>query len=341
MRRFPPILLALSMVMSALYSLAVLQGPPGIRTLCRVQSARRALGEEMARRGVPFDEHLPFLGVEWSEITTTQGDLESKTLSARSVWALRALRWFERAGLHPGDRVLVFSSSSFPALLVSVLLAAQEAGLDVTCVVSLGASSYGANRPEAPWPVMEGCLLRSRVLQRPALAYTLGGEGETGGGIPPKGLETLIRSARSAGVPIWRDRILERKLQLVRSAGPKLVVSIGGSAANLGDDPAVLEVPSGLVMPRPDAGNGLVGEVLRMGTPVLYLIDLKGLHRREGLGAGRSWVPALGLALFLAVLGVNRRFVLLEGHEGGQAMAGSAPPPGGDGAEVRIEARAR
>ncbi|MCX7828916.1 MAG: poly-gamma-glutamate system protein, partial [Thermanaerothrix sp.] len=167
-----------------------------------------------------------------------------------------------------------------------------------------------ANRPEAPWPVMEDCLLRSRVLKRPALAYTLGGEGETGGGMPPEGLEVLLRSAR--GVPLWKDRVLQRKLRLVKARSPKLVVSIGGSAANLGDDPAILEVRSGLVMPRADGGNGLVGHVLRMGVPVLYLIDLKDLNRREGLSLGRSWVSAAGVLLFLAAMGFNRRFALLD-----------------------------
>ncbi|MCX7828937.1 MAG: poly-gamma-glutamate system protein, partial [Thermanaerothrix sp.] len=143
MRRFPPLLWVLSAALSILYGLSLIQGPLGLRVLWQIERARRVLGFELARRGVPLDQKRPFLGVEWSVTTTTQGDLESKVLSARSIWGLRALGWFRKAGLRPGDGVLVFSSSSFPALLTSVLVAAQEAGLDVDHVVSLGASSYG------------------------------------------------------------------------------------------------------------------------------------------------------------------------------------------------------
>ena len=54
------------------------------------------------------------IGVEWSGITTTLGDLSSKRTSCNPAWAVQFSRWFEELGLKPGDRIAIYSSGSFP-----------------------------------------------------------------------------------------------------------------------------------------------------------------------------------------------------------------------------------
>lgn len=307
---FPRRLVALSVLLGALLLIPPgLLDPEGLRALWRYRAARDAISRHLASRKLPLDPRYPFLGVDWSITTTTQGELGAKRLSHSPIWALRAVGWFKEAGLKPGDRIAIFSSSSFPALLASVICAAEAMDLRVTLVVSLGASSYGANRPEVPWPDMEEAMRSQGAIRARSVAYTLGGDGEVGGGIPEEGLQVLLESVRSSGIPLWRERVLQRKLELVDLIGPRLVVSIGGSAANLGSDPAVLDLPPGLVRPPANGGDGLVGMALNRGIPVLHLINLEGLNRREARRHPR-WASLVGLLAFASTVWSFRRWRL-------------------------------
>ncbi|MDR3231449.1 MAG: poly-gamma-glutamate system protein, partial [Synergistaceae bacterium] len=108
--------------------------PEEARLYRRVRAAQDHLWAELAGRGVELDleadvDRTGFIGVEWSPITTTLGSLESKRGSCDPLWAVQALRWFDRLELVAGDRVVVLSSSSFPGMLFAVLSAAEARGL--------------------------------------------------------------------------------------------------------------------------------------------------------------------------------------------------------------------
>ena len=301
----------------------------------KVESAQAFLWDALEQGGISLDVKADpyrsgFIGVEWSVTTTTLGSLEAKRCATDPLWAVRALRWFDAQGLREGDRIAVLASSSFPGLLYSVLAAAEARGLRVDLAVSLGSSTWGTNRPEAPWPVLAGILRRGGFLgldAKPAF-YTLGGEEENGFGMPEEARALLAEAARLDDVELFRnatlDEAVDRKMRLIGGDGSeppaKLVVSVGGSEGNIGTDPAAMSLMSGVLAPGegPHAGNGVIGMALRAGRPVLYLLNLRVLAEAEGIGweerrpefaaRGSAMASVLGLALFSLVMATHRRW---------------------------------
>ncbi|MDR1979147.1 MAG: poly-gamma-glutamate system protein [Synergistaceae bacterium] len=297
----------------------------------KVREAQNRLWEELESRGVLSieDEHNDpdksgFVGVEWSSITTTLGSLESKRNAGDPLWAVQTLRWLDGMGIGKGDRIVVLSSSSFPGMLFSVLAAAETRGIAIDLAVSLGSSTWGANRRSAPWPLLGRILREHGFLATKPRFYTLGGGGENGGGIPGEGIALLENAARDDGVNVFRApsvaAVIDRKMSLIEDGAQKakLVVNIGGSEANLGHDEAAIRLSPGLLPPETglDAGDGVIGLALKRGYPVLHLLNLRLLANKTGIafharrpsfGKGAP-LAAAGVALFAFVMITHRRW---------------------------------
>lgn len=328
-------LVALAAALSVLWALASTGGrsPEEQALEERVRAAQEYLSAWRAANDTasPVDvdpRGCGLIGVEWSDTTTTLGRLESKRTACHPAWAGQFLRWYREAGLGEGDRVAIYSSASFPGLLLAAWLAAEAAGLEPLVVVSLGASTWGANHPELPWPEIEAALRRSGHLEGRADFYTLGGGGETGGGLSPQAIDRLRAAARSGGVPLLEagslDAMADAKAELLEANGVRLLVTIGGPHTSFGDDPDALNFTPGLVFPGQarHAGNGVVARSLDAGIPVLHLLNIEALARRVGIpfdAAPGAWSPRrvhpawalAGLALFLGVLLTHRRWRLV------------------------------
>jgi poly-gamma-glutamate system protein len=286
---------------------------------------RKDNGTAAAPASDPWDCGL--IGIEWSDITTSLGDLAAKRSACNPAWAVQFSRWFRDLGLAPGDPIAIYASGSFPGLLLNALVAAEAARLDPLLIVSLGASTWGANHPGAPWPVLAAELRRGGFLRTRADYYTLGGGGETGGDMPPEGQALLRRAAGEAGVELLEADdlagMIARKTQLLQRHRARLLISIGGSQANLGDAEAILKLAPGLVSPASagKAGNGVIGAALRADIPVLHLLYIRGLARQAGIPYDapprraaplrvNPWWAVAGLALFFGVLWRHRRWRL-------------------------------
>lgn len=328
-------LVALAMALLALWFLASAGGVSKEEQALveRVQAAQQFLVAWRASNGSGSQADVDpwgcgLIGVEWSDTTTTLGRLESKRTACNPAWAIQFLRWYREAGLAPGDRVAVYSSASFPGLLLSAWLAAEAAGLEPLVVVSLGASTWGANHPDLPWPAIEAALQQNGYLEGRANFYSLGGGGETGGGLSAEAVARLRAAARSRGVPLLDAASLrgmvDSKTELLRTNDVRLLVTIGGPHSSLGDDPEALRFPPGLSFSEQagNAGNGVVAAALEAGLPVLHLLNIEALARRVGIpfdaapasGLPRRVHPAwavVGLALFLGVLLTHRRWRLV------------------------------
>lgn len=297
----------------------------------RVRAAQRMLWETQERLGAaqsraddPLETGL--IGVEWSDITTTLGDLRAKRTSTNPIWTSRMFEWFDRLGLRAGDRIVIYSSSSFPALLLAALVAAEARGLEILLAVSLGSSTWGANRAEFPWPAMHRALLESGFVRTRAAFCTPGGRGERGADMPPEALRDLERLARELGTPFVVPRDTEEAIRIKTEAmddfSPKLLISIGGPAANLGPSESLHPFPSGLVLPgaqRAEWGDGVARRALERGVPVLNLLNVRALAAEAGIPwddtrfiktrlRPSAAVAAAGLALFFIVMALHRRW---------------------------------
>ena len=248
------------------------------------------------RRSDPNQTGL--IGLEHSPLTTSIGNLEAKRTTTNPNFAALVVLLLKEAGAGPGDRIAVGASSSFPALIIAVQAAAKALDLEPLIICSLGASQWGANRPEFHWLDIQDGLLNSGVFSFQPIALSLGGEGDTGEDMSPEGRAFLLEEMEVSGIPIIRESDLglnvEARMQLFeKSAGGKKIkafINIGGSWANMGLDSSVLELRPGLARIRRlplCEKRGVIFEMAERGVPVIHLLYIKGLAERYGL----SWDP--------------------------------------------------
>jgi len=298
----------------------------------RVRAAQQHLSQwrehDSAAESLESDPwNCGLIGLEWSGITTTLGDLSSKRTACNPAWAIQFSRWFREQGLKPGDHIAIYSSGSFPGLLLSAVAAAEAMELKPLLIVSLGASTWGANHPDYPWPVLAAELRRSGFIRTRADYYTLGGGAEMGQGLAPEGEALLRKAAKEAGVELLEAGKLEEmtalKTKLLEMHQPRLFVNIGGSHANLGDAHEVLKLHTGLV-PVTDidlAGNGIIGVAMRGNIPVIHMLNVKSISNLVGIpydSAPRKMAPTrvskwwsfTGVILFFTVVLRHRRWRL-------------------------------
>jgi len=233
------------------------------------------------------------------------------------------LRWFDQLGLKKGDRVAILSSGSFPGFLVSSIIAAEAKGLNVFLQVSLGASTYGANDPNFPISRILAELRKAGYISSKVAFYTLGGDYEIGGGIPKEGINLMLKSAQAEGVPVLRAKslqeITEAKMKYLDKFNPSLVIQIGGAHSNIGTDESVLSLPPGILSSKynKSAGNGIISLMLKRGTPVIHILNIKRLCKITGVPEKAIFVKAgpMPFRLPRALLGIVCFAIFLYKYE--------------------------
>ncbi|MCX6570801.1 MAG: poly-gamma-glutamate system protein [Candidatus Aminicenantes bacterium] len=270
------------------------------RTMAAATAAIRACRVE---EGAPVDRETDpngtgLIGLETSPITTSAGRLEAKRTTTNPNFAALVVSLFHEAGVRRGDAVAVGASSSFPALIVATLSAAEVMGLEPVVISSLGASEWGANIPGFNWTDMEDCLRAAGVLAISPLARAIGGDEDVGRDMSPEGRALLESRIRESGVPFLEESDLERNVELRmklyrEGAGTrpiKAFVNIGGSWANIGTNSEVLKLRPGLasgVFVPPPTERGVLQAMAAEKIPVIHLLNIKGLCERYGL----PWDP--------------------------------------------------
>jgi len=273
------------------------------------------------------------IGLQTSPITTSLGNLEAKRTSTNPDFAALGVFLLHAVGVRRGDSIAVGASGSFPALTVAALCAAESLGVRALVIGSLGASEWGANDPRFDWLALTRCLRRSAGLSFETLALSVGGDGDTGRDMSPRGREMLIEEAGSSGLPFLEEPDLEknvnRRLALydraAGAAGIRAFVNIGGGYANLGTDSEILKLSPGLASFShfpPAERRGVIFAMAARGVPVIHLLYVKGLCDRYRLPWDPRPLPVSGQGplyglrggpsgLFLAVAAVY--FALLLG----------------------------
>ncbi len=266
-------------------------------------AADAALKDCRESRGVKVDRDTDpngtgLIGLETSEITTSAGRLEAKRTTTNPNFAGLVVSLLHKTGARRGDAVAVGASSSFPALIVALLAAAEVMGLEPFVISSLGSSQWGANIPEFNWTDMEDGLRAAGVLDVRPLARAIGGDEDVGQDMSSKGRAFLESLIRARGEVFLEESDLERnvasRIRLYRErAGNrsiKVFVNIGGSWANIGTNPEVLKLRPGLADAAfipPPGERGVLQAMAAEKIPVIHLLNIKGLCERYGL----PWDP--------------------------------------------------
>lgn len=260
--------------------------------------------------GIPVDPSLDpngtcLIGPRYTPLFTTLGRLEAKRTALSPDGAGLMTYLLSRAGVSAGDTVAVGASGSFPGFLLATLAAVKALNAHPVAILSLGASSFGATRPDFHLLDLYGLLQSGGLVNVSPAAVSLGGEGDAGGEFPPDLVEDLRADAALARVPILEEDVLEENVmrRMTIYGTPEVFVNLGGAEANLGTDPVILEVPPGLVLPEdlsgagkipPPGRRGVLQEMAARGVPVIHLLHVRGLVLTHGLAWDPVPLPAPG-----------------------------------------------
>jgi len=248
----------------------------------------------------PESENLKYpglIGLEYSEITTTLGSLDAKYTANNPEFAALTVKFLIQAGIDSTSTVGVISSGSFPSLAISTLAAIQTLGAKVILISSLGASSYGANDPNATWIDMEKWLRDNGGLKYRSTLVTLGAENDNGLGLQDEGIAMLEQAANRCDVTLFKpqtfDQSLNTKLDLLTKSKINLLINIGGSQVALGKCPHGSAINNGFhktLNTCNDSDRGLIFRLSEKGIPVLHYLNIKSLASEYGLPIAPSKV---------------------------------------------------
>lgn len=306
-----------ALLLCALISLGTLAAISTLDTVPRSQNPRsriaasrsmelaiKVLRESYLSHGLRFDEsidpnHTALVGVEYSEMVTTLGNADAKRSTTNPNVAGLVVQLLDEAGVGRGDTIAIGCSGSFPALAVATLAAAKALGVHPVIIVSLGSSSFGANKTE--WTLLEIMqILKGKGFLDGSLAgVSLGGADDVGNDFDENTRNMLKEKIKSSGFPFLHEPDLQRnvasRMQIYHGSMSatriKAFVNIGGSQADLGVDPIVLKLEPGvnrqIMLPGNEESFGVVFAMAKQHIPVVHLLHIKGLLLKYGL----PWDP--------------------------------------------------
>lgn len=253
----------------------------------------RELGRMRLETGESVDPALDpsgsgLIGVDYSDITTSLGDLGAKQTSLNPSFAGLMVKWLKEAGVKPQDRIAVTFSGSFPALNLAVLSASEVMDLRPLIISSVGASMYGANIYGFTWLDMEKRLNDAGLLHRRSRYASLGGIVDTHGGLFETGIEEGEAAIARTGVEYLREgtpktveRDVLRRMELYFAEGrPKVFVNVGGNVTAIGWVNETHLLGNGLLQHFPSCDSPQRGLLFRMheqGVPVIHLLNIERL----------------------------------------------------------------
>ena len=181
----------------------------------------------------------------WISTPVTMALLASGTLVYSACEALRMARFLWEAGVRPGSLVAVESSGSFPGFAIAALVASKSLGAKTVSVMSIGASTWGANRPGFTLPDMVYSLSKRGLLRVDRMAISPGGADDIGSDMDAQALGAALARVKAEGATLIDERDLGRdvavKKAFLESRGkPAVLVSIGGNWAAAGPGEALL-----------------------------------------------------------------------------------------------------
>lgn len=245
------------------------------------------------------------IGEEWTEITTTLGNLSAKRTATNPDFAALLVDMCIKAGLKRGDIVAIGGSGSFPSLILATLSAAKALDLKPITICALGSSMWGANIPELTWLDMEKILYQQGLLNYKTVASSIGAGEDTGEGLTEEGKNLILSAIKRYQILLIKEITLEESIQKrlkiyfenAKEDKIKLFVNIGGASANFGECIEALKIPPGLNKNLKICHNlnrGIIYEMAEKGIPIIHLLDIRNLALKNGLPLDPIPLPEIG-----------------------------------------------
>jgi len=264
---------------------------------------RRIEGAEIDLVNDPAGSGL--IGPEFSLITNSRGDLESKLTAVNPNFAGVLVDMLKRTGASAGDPVAVAISGSFPGLNICLFAAMEQLKLKPIVITSVGASMWGANDPRFTWLDMESMLNEDNVFTTRSAAATYGGGDDMGRGLSPRGRELIEEAIARNDVEFLESDNIEHAIQKrmafyeleARGRGFKAFVNIGGGVASIGSSRSKILLQPGLsfeLQPRNWPRKGTLVLMADRGVPVIHLLGITSIAQKYGLPVAPDYLPMPG-----------------------------------------------
>ena len=265
-----------------------------------VKSYKQELGIPLS----PHDIHnTGILGEEFTGITTTIGALEAKRTTTWSDMAALCVRMLHEAGVKPGDRVGAGFSGSFPGMNLAVVAACEAMDVELICISSVGASTYGANNPELTFPEMMHRLAQDGIIHTRSAAVTMGGDFDIGMEMDPELSEPVRHRLRTAGLNLveikdFQENLKKREQIYAENGDISCFIAVGGNLTSLGRGEEGVSLGQGVLKARRtirlDENSGLVQRYMAKGTPVINLLNIKKIMAEYSMPFDPAVWPEIG-----------------------------------------------
>lgn len=174
------------------------------------------------------------IGEEFTGLTTTLGDIDSKRLSTNTNFAAYFIKKLKECKLKEGDIVAVNMSSSFPGLNLSLISALDTLKLKGVIINSIGSSMYGANNEELTFIEMTKYLEKKGKIKNSIKAYSFGGDFDMGGNFDEDIKNKIVNRIKVYNLKDFSLRNikenLEKRRNYYKSFGQvKYFINIGGN----------------------------------------------------------------------------------------------------------------
>ncbi|MFW6229123.1 MAG: poly-gamma-glutamate system protein, partial [Alkalispirochaeta sp.] len=255
----------------------------------------------------------------YTPLTSTLGSLPAKRSGTTPDAAALLVRLIRDAidvdTVREGGMVVAVNcSGSFPGFCVAALAACSALEIDAVATLSIGSSSWGANRPDFTLAdivaaASQGSAERAgeRLPSDGVVLVTPGGADDRGTDLDPGALEEALHRAEEKGFEVYvpgnlADAITRREERYNAAGEVALFVSIGGNAVGTGADADVAMWYGVLTPEDPEretvlAGgdrDGLVLRYLRKGVSVVQILNVEQLFSDRGVAFDPARPPAIG-----------------------------------------------
>lgn len=251
------------------------------------------------------------IGAEYTAITTTIGNLDSKITSLDPNFAAVYIKMFSELSLDKGDEVVINISGSFPMLDISCIMAAEEYGLKPYLMASVGASSFGATNPAFTIFDMLQYLYQQELIFTKINVVSLGGSNDIGENFGEfndyNDRNLIIDRINKSGITFLYekdfDTNIEKRLQLIKEThkNVKLFINIGGNSVGIGINENAFYKSNGIIYANKykninssKSGEGLIGKFLKSGVNAIQMLNLKNIASNYGLEYGFNKLPEVG-----------------------------------------------
>ena len=251
------------------------------------------------------------IGAEYTAITTTIGNLDSKITSLDPNFAAVYIKMFSELSLDKGDEVVINISGSFPMLDISCIMAAEEYGLKPYLMASVGASSFGATNPAFTIFDMLQYLYQQELISTKINVVSLGGSNDVGENFGEfndyNDRNLIIDRINKSGITFLYekdfDTNIEKRLQLIKEThkNVKLFINIGGNSVGIGINENAFYKSNGIIYANKykninssKSGEGLIGKFLKSGVNAIQMLNLKNIASNYGLEYGFNKLPEVG-----------------------------------------------